>query len=1317
LASKKKRTKKQNLNRNIKEILAGKISVTALELIRLIHKINPTREDASNAETRNRYSLKAQLQSLLIQKFKDNLIVMPDPDNPELVSLQLKHFDENACHALVQELDDAARSWVKMEMDTKGPDCKNTAVPPATQQFPSSQAPKATRSRETYTADELLSLGAKALETYDYDACEDFLFRAFSLSQGALPATRALFEFLVDYLAAHERVVEIGVSLSQECKKDSLVSAKLALALASTNRMEEALALVARSRDTFAMPVYVLGVENFISRNDLDGAESLCKRLSLSQDHEFTLKGGELLAKIEKLRVESLAPREQEMTALWHEKQFNQANKIARNILEQVPNHQGARKLHRAFTRMQKWEKTVEFIQMADSAKVEKDFNREAMLLKKALDINPDDAKAPGISSRIELALNKARKQREQAQINEVASLWQKGDRKTALMFYVCLSPSQQEQCRSLITDVCLTWADELKAALPSIKPEKAAGTVLLLGKALRMLAENQDPIHVHEQMEDVQELLLQIKEGRELLDRVKKRIKTGEIERAKKFLERAVQFLEQDRMLETREVIDSLRPELLDIQERQLLDGLIMRLVKCEQIESLEKTHAIAGERQDYFVAREAARKLSLLVETDQDESLAGVWRKKIEEETELIQKKWAAIQCKELKLTSSILTTGLYRYNDTQASAALMPDGRHIALVSNLGSRIFIRLFDCDNQRFDQAVMISPPLPMDFPTLCLEGETIWIGGGAAGVFSITLAPFDIVSWKDCTPFVEKDHVLEDVWLFPRHNTVWLHLRPMRLNHRETFRVINLELNREVRKANIEGVPWLMNQRGDFQIGDSPLETGTINIYSGSGHQEKSLAKTIPGYVEKSVIHPDGHRRIFLIYDEAGEAHSRALKIPGTEGFSRGLGGQDEPIDAIYLEVLPAPGDSPVFQRISYSNGQAESRIATSIQKGLVFVHCHITESDGEKSYLFAFNVHPDRFEEVYKVEVPSHFFFASDELCGDVAGVVPGQGGIQSVILDHHPPGFSHSDSLPELSGNGIPRVNDHAFCSMASGKIYDISLEFTERMEQNSFKAIQMVFKNMKHEADQDPDELFAFHVALSKDRLYSELAKEVEKWAQERFPDHPRTLLLRANQALAQMDWPTIIFLLKDLDLHGIDNGTVGHICHIMGLALFSTEEVTEAIAVWKHGKSLKESKCPFDFLIDYGNVAVMSDLDREKAKTRGDYPEILELIETMDRFLELKNWEGVIQAALYFEMDSITNSQILARLAKALLKTCPDHGKKEWLEKLILLELFLKKTKDRLFKRLCLPPHMVTWPETQIQSLVEESTLWLGRQVG
>lgn len=113
----KRRKHKRQQPKDPEDILSGKTVVTALELIRVIHRINPTKENRGKQETRERYRIKARLQSLLIHEFKDILRVVPDPDNPDLVSLQLKHFDDNACHALISELDDEAISWVRMEMD------------------------------------------------------------------------------------------------------------------------------------------------------------------------------------------------------------------------------------------------------------------------------------------------------------------------------------------------------------------------------------------------------------------------------------------------------------------------------------------------------------------------------------------------------------------------------------------------------------------------------------------------------------------------------------------------------------------------------------------------------------------------------------------------------------------------------------------------------------------------------------------------------------------------------------------------------------------------------------------------------------------------------------------------------------------------------------------------------------------------------------------------------------------------------------------------------------------------------------------------
>ncbi|MCP4116287.1 MAG: hypothetical protein GY737_12945 [Desulfobacteraceae bacterium] len=132
----KRRKNKRKHPMDPEDILAGKTPVTALELIRLIHRINPTKENRGKRETRERYRIKARLQSLLIHEFKDSLRVVPDPGNHGLVSLQLKHFDENGCHALISELDDEAISWVRMEMDL-GPGGEDTPPPSPGKDFSS----------------------------------------------------------------------------------------------------------------------------------------------------------------------------------------------------------------------------------------------------------------------------------------------------------------------------------------------------------------------------------------------------------------------------------------------------------------------------------------------------------------------------------------------------------------------------------------------------------------------------------------------------------------------------------------------------------------------------------------------------------------------------------------------------------------------------------------------------------------------------------------------------------------------------------------------------------------------------------------------------------------------------------------------------------------------------------------------------------------------------------------------------------------------------------------------------------------------------
>ena len=81
--------------------MAGRTSATARDLIRMIHRINPTKAGVEAQKAAYRYRLKARLQSLLIRRFGEGLIVeQPNVNQPQLIGIRLRNFDEDACHAL-----------------------------------------------------------------------------------------------------------------------------------------------------------------------------------------------------------------------------------------------------------------------------------------------------------------------------------------------------------------------------------------------------------------------------------------------------------------------------------------------------------------------------------------------------------------------------------------------------------------------------------------------------------------------------------------------------------------------------------------------------------------------------------------------------------------------------------------------------------------------------------------------------------------------------------------------------------------------------------------------------------------------------------------------------------------------------------------------------------------------------------------------------------------------------------------------------------------------------------------------------------------
>ncbi|MCP4690469.1 MAG: hypothetical protein GY859_20610, partial [Desulfobacterales bacterium] len=166
-------------------------------------------------------------------RFEDDLLIeRSDPENPQLVSLKPRFFDEDACHALLPELDPEARSLAQKQIDeaSASPNANaNESLPGADRRNRFSGDPalvddgsreSAGKGLERYSLDELLRLGGRALEAYDYEACEAYYCRAFALSHGGLEAARSLLEFFVDHLAAYEKAMDLAGSLSADAKKN-----------------------------------------------------------------------------------------------------------------------------------------------------------------------------------------------------------------------------------------------------------------------------------------------------------------------------------------------------------------------------------------------------------------------------------------------------------------------------------------------------------------------------------------------------------------------------------------------------------------------------------------------------------------------------------------------------------------------------------------------------------------------------------------------------------------------------------------------------------------------------------------------------------------------------------------------------------------------------------------------------------------------------------------------------------------------------------------------------------------------------------------
>ncbi len=198
-------------------VLGRREAISAERLVQLIHEVNPTSRDLDREQAIRRYRLKSELQSLLVERFSDELEVEPEKV-PGMVGLRHRFVGADACHARIDELSEQARSWVRRELDLRA------TTEPASRQ---ANLTPAVAARENPSSDRVQS-GRTALAEYDYERAQGEFEAA--LAEGDPEAAISLLELLIDHLGLYAEALSLELPASMQEREQ--VRGLLALAAA-----------------------------------------------------------------------------------------------------------------------------------------------------------------------------------------------------------------------------------------------------------------------------------------------------------------------------------------------------------------------------------------------------------------------------------------------------------------------------------------------------------------------------------------------------------------------------------------------------------------------------------------------------------------------------------------------------------------------------------------------------------------------------------------------------------------------------------------------------------------------------------------------------------------------------------------------------------------------------------------------------------------------------------------------------------------------------------------------------------------------------
>jgi tetratricopeptide (TPR) repeat protein len=426
--------------------------------------VNPTDLGLPPAIERRRYALKARLQSLLVREFPDEIVVAPVSGQEGVVALHYRPHDRDACHAVVSELEDAARSFVRLQLDlaTSGGTESGPRVSGERERREGRRrsVPAPASRLETEDPRQLVRLGRDALESYDFERAQACFEEAFSRSGGGAPEAVALLEFLVDQLAAYPAALEHGARLSSPALRDERVRALLAFAAANVGDVTASRRFIAGAEGHHAAAAWVLLGRYALERSDLTEAESCLAAARRIEPGLPDLVA--LAADAARLKAESRRQEEEELARLLAAGDEEAAARKAEAILGRWPESASARRVRSEVEARRRAREAEALRRQGEEAYAAARFDDALAAWRgaEALGAAGLEAKIAEASSRAEARLREERIGATEAALTSPAS-------PESLSAYLGLDPAERQILRARTKLPELEWLEELGRATP----------------------------------------------------------------------------------------------------------------------------------------------------------------------------------------------------------------------------------------------------------------------------------------------------------------------------------------------------------------------------------------------------------------------------------------------------------------------------------------------------------------------------------------------------------------------------------------------------------------------------------------------------------------------------------------------------------------------------------------------------------------------------------------------------------------------------------------------------------------------------------